>query len=84
VGADHPSGHHIVLCDEAEIVNELLHLDMAISADQWPIDVLPIGASIEHILCDCSLQASGVFVERLNRANVQEGRIRERSVLDTA
>jgi hypothetical protein len=79
-----PSGHRVVLCDEAEAVNELLHLDMAPSAHQGRVNVVPIGASVEQILIEISRHAPWVFGERLDRANVQECWIVERTVQDAA
>jgi hypothetical protein len=57
------SSNFVGVGNKAEPINELLHLIMVLPADQRRIDVFPIRASNESILCDDSGQASRILVE---------------------
>lgn len=58
-----PGSNFVGIFNKAEAINELLHLVMALPADQRRIDIFPVRASNESILCDGSGQASRVLIE---------------------
>jgi len=73
VGVDErPGSNFVSVCNKAEAINELLHLVMAPPANQRRINVFPVRASNESILCDGSGQAPWILVERFGRTDVQE------------